>query len=60
MMTCFLLIAFLKMTYFIVFSNLWCHKNKYDGMFFINCVLENDILCMFYNIVFIYPPIKIA
>ena len=50
MISCLLLIAYLKMTYFIIFADLCYHKIKYDDIklfcdiiYFVNCVFENDI-----------------
>ena len=43
-MTCFLLIAYLKMTYFYYFLRI---SNNYDDIFFANCVFENDIYVYF-------------
>ena len=54
--TCFSLIAYLKMTCFYYFLRI---RNNCDDMFFVNCVFENDISCIFYNLVFINPTIKI-
>ena len=39
-MTYFLLIAYLKMTYFYYF--LWI-RNNYDVIIFVNCIFENDM-----------------
>ena len=39
-MSCFLLIAYLKMTYFYYFLRI---RNNYDIVFFANCVFKNDI-----------------
>ena len=47
-MTCFLLIACLKMTYFYYFADLRCHKNNCDDMFFVNCIFENDMFLLFF------------
>ena len=56
MTTCFLLIAYLKMTYFIIFADLLIMKNNCDDMFFVNCVFENDMFILFLRI---YDVIKI-
>ena len=47
MMTCFLLIAYLKMTCFYYF--LLIHNN-YDVIFFVNCVFENDMFYVYFII----------
>ena len=38
--SCFLLIAYSKMTYFLLFLRI---RNNYNIMFFVNCVFENDM-----------------
>ena len=38
--TCFFLIAYLKMTYFYYFSRI---RNNCDDIFFVDCVFENDM-----------------
>ena len=43
MITCFLLITYLKMTYFYYFCGFVILWNNYDNIFFVNCVFENDI-----------------
>ena len=49
-MTCFLLIAYLKMTYFYYFCGFMMTYINHDDMFFINCVFENDIILLFSRI----------
>ena len=39
-MTCFLIIAYLKITCFLLLLRI---RNNYDVMFFVNCVFENDM-----------------
>ena len=51
-MSCFLLIAYLKMTYFYYFLRI---RNNYDIMFFANCVFKNDIF-MYILLYHLYQP----
>ena len=39
-MTCFLIIAYLKITCFLLLLRI---RNNYDVLFFVNCVFKNDI-----------------
>ena len=55
-MTCFLLIAYLKMTYFYHFSEFVIIM---ISCFLIIAYLKMTYLCIFYNVVFINPTIKI-
>ena len=55
-MTYFLLIAYLKMTYF---ADLQCHKIITMSCFLLIAYLKMTYLCIFYNVVFIDPTIKI-
>ena len=50
--SCFLLIAYLKMTYFYYF--LWI-RNNYDDIFFANCVFKNDMF-MYVLLYHLYQP----
>ena len=56
MMTCFLLIAYLKMTYFYNFFEFVIIMMTY---FLLIAYLKMAYLCIFYYIIFINPTIKI-
>ena len=47
MMTCFLLIAYLKMTCFYYFLLI---RNNYDDIFFANCVFKNVMYVLLYHL----------
>ena len=51
-MTYFLLIAYLKMTCFLLFLRI---RNNYDDIFFANCVFENDMF-MYILLYHLYRP----
>ena len=57
MMTCFLLIAYLKMTYFYYFCEFVIIMMTY---FLLIAYLKMTYLCIFYNVVFINPAIKLV
>ena len=51
-MSCFLLITYLKMSYFCYFLRI---RNNYDVIIFVNCVFENDMF-MYILLYRLYQP----
>ena len=50
MMTCFLLIAYLKMTYFLFILRIYnVIKLIVMACFFVNCIFENDMFLLFFT-----------
>ena len=44
----FLLIAYLKMTYFYYFLRIYDVTKINDDIFFVNCIFKNDIFLLFF------------